>query len=110
MSATQRDFGSERTWTIRAGESRRVSVAQLVAFAEDRAGAGPVRDLETRDFGLEVREELADARNYLVWQLLQEFQSVELDDEVIELITRALESVVEAFDYAVRARLRKASV
>lgn len=48
---------------------------RLSRFAEERAddpnagesAGGPVLYLPQRDFGLETREELADARNYTVW-------------------------------------------
>lgn len=55
-----RDLDRERELTAHLPPS-------LNIFAEQRAGTADVRDHATRDFALEVREELADARNYLVW-------------------------------------------
>ena len=47
-------------------------VGHLINFAELRSGVfEPVRDLDARDFPLELREEFADARNYGAWALQQ---------------------------------------
>jgi hypothetical protein len=110
-----RDLEREREWTRLAGESVELGVERLVVFAEHRAGYGPVRDLAGRDFLLEVREELADARNYLVWCVLQASQQPmpageEPDGELIQLAICALASVVEGFDFVSRAQRRKAAV
>lgn len=61
----------ERTHTIAAGEAYGLdpeAVAGLISFAEDRALDGPVR--LDRDFVQEIAEEIADARNYCVWELI----------------------------------------
>ena len=63
-----RDLEFERERTTEAARAlTAVAPERLITFAELRAGSAPVRDLETRDFGREVLEELADARNYAVW-------------------------------------------
>ena len=105
-----RDVAFERAWTVQAGESVHVRVDELLAFAELRAGHGGVRELATRDFGLEVREELADSRNYLVWWAQQASCAREPDGELTSMIARALQPVVVAFDWASKARLRQAGV
>lgn len=67
-STEARDLARERAVTDDAALPRLVAIAgRLSDFAEQRAGDGPVVDAEDRDFALEVLEELADARNYLVW-------------------------------------------
>ena len=66
-----RDLAWERLWSQSAARSAGVDAHYLTAFAEERSGEGPVRDLSTRDFLQEVLEELADARNYLVWKRRQ---------------------------------------
>ena len=109
-AARPRDVAFERAWTTQAAESVRVRADELIAFAELRAGHGPVRDLLTRDMGREVREELADARNYLVWWALQASCQREPDGELTALIAGALQPVIVAFDWASRARLRQAGV
>lgn len=42
-------------------------VSDLVALSIARSGTGAVRSLRTRNFFIEVREELSDAANYLCW-------------------------------------------
>lgn len=56
----------ERHFTELASEGNPLTAAHLSAFADRRAWEGGVwpKDLEQ-----EAREELADARNYLVWRL-----------------------------------------
>jgi hypothetical protein len=67
MTDLDRDLVVERALTSAAGNDQPVAALELSEFAEDRAGTGPVVDVEQRDFALEALEELADARNYLVW-------------------------------------------
>lgn len=92
-----RDLEFERDWTRQAGESIHVDVDDLIRFAESRAGGVPVRQLQTRDFTREVLEELADARNYLVWRAQQELGRAVPDGEVVGEVARALQSVAVAF-------------
>jgi len=67
-----------------------------------------VRDLASRDFGREVREELADARNYLCWMALQQMAVTDPDEELIALVLYALASVAQAYEYARRMKRRQA--
>ena len=66
-----RDIAVERELTREAAKRVAADPEPLVLFAEARSDKGPVRDFPTRDFEREVREELADARNYLVWGIYQ---------------------------------------
>lgn len=102
-----RDLAFERAWTEGAGAAARVGVVELVRFAELRAGDGPVRELATRDFAREVLEELADARNYLVWHALQASTGTPADGELTSGIAGALAGVAVAFDHAWWARQRE---
>jgi alkylation response protein AidB-like acyl-CoA dehydrogenase len=102
-----RDVMFERRWTALAAASARIDDDRLSSFAEQRAGDAPVRDLETRNFAREVLEELADARNYLVWwsqQVTALDDSSELTGEIIEQLGQSLASVATAFGAAERAR------
>lgn len=101
----QRDLQFERSWTRQAGESARArTIEQLITFAEARAGDGPVRELADRDFAREIREELADARNYLVWAARQEMANSEPDGEMTAAIAQTLACVTQAFDGALKIR------
>lgn len=103
-----RDLAFESMWTMMAAATVSVDPERLIAFAEQRAGDGPVRDMATRDFGREVIEELADARNYLVWmaaQLAGSDDRGELAGLINEALGGALASTVLAFDRAERVRL-----
>jgi hypothetical protein len=104
--APNRDTAFERAWTTQAAETVHVDAEGLNDFAELRAGDGPVRDLETRDFGREIVEELADARNYLTWRALQEMHRLEADGELTEMVAHALAAVTLAYDWAARIRQR----
>jgi hypothetical protein len=106
LSAPARDVEFERAWTRQAGESARVDVDELVAFAELRAGGEIVWDLDDRNFAREVLEELADARNYLVWWALQEALRRDPDGEVTAAVTAALAAVAVAYAAALRGRAR----
>lgn len=46
---------------------REVGGMGIEPFRVSRAGSDPVRDFSSRDFVLEMREELADYLNYCVW-------------------------------------------
>lgn len=102
-----RDFAFERSWTEQAAASAGATSDRLIAFAELRAGDGPVRDAAARNFGREVVEELADARNYLVWWAEQVVRSASLDElagELSEAIGECLAAVSVAYEKAERAR------
>jgi hypothetical protein len=107
----QRDVSFERMLTLQAGESVHArTVEQLVTFAEARAGDGPVHDRDGRDFPREVREELADARNYLVWAAEQEILKADPDGEMTAAIAETLACVTKAFDAALRVRNLRAGI
>ena len=61
-----RDKRREANLVYRASKKPEFS-ASLIALAQMRAGDKPVRGLASRNFRLEVIEELADAVNYLCW-------------------------------------------
>jgi hypothetical protein len=61
-----RDEERERLLALRASK-RPEFTENLVAFAQQRAGDSPVRNLRSRNFHKECREEIADALNYLCW-------------------------------------------
>lgn len=100
MSDLRRDAAAERRLTFQVAErewTSRVAAIRLVDFAEERAMPGPVRltrDGAPRDFILEVREELADARNYLVWAI----RSHTLDEKAEDRARVCLALVIDAWD------------
>jgi hypothetical protein len=102
--APVRDLDFERSWTRQAGEAVKAESAELIRFAEARAGGRPVKDLAGRDFTRELLEELADARNYCVWRAQQELAKPQPDGEVVAAVGRALEATVLAFAAAWRLR------
>lgn len=106
MSA--RNLDHERDWTHKIGRLQGVPVDELIALSEQRAGTGDVRDLETRDFGREALEELADTRNYLLWWMEQIAQSSSGSfserADLITTISRALGNTASAFDHAIAAQ------
>lgn len=61
-----RSLERERSLALRASEEPEFTES-LVKFAQFRAGSGQVRQLRSRNFRLDVMEELADALNYLCW-------------------------------------------
>jgi hypothetical protein len=70
MLTGRRDIGLEADFTEFSGNvcGAAPGVAdQLSAFAQQRAGDGPIRDPARRDMAREACEEIADGRNYLVW-------------------------------------------
>ena len=66
-----RNIPLERALTKDAAATVRAPAARLNDFADRRAKPGPVSLADGRDLELEAAEELADARNYLVWRLEQ---------------------------------------
>jgi hypothetical protein len=104
LRAPVRDLPFERTLTEQAAEAGSVGSAVLIHFAEERAGAGPVRDPDARDFPLEVLEELADARNYLVWLAGWVMAQPGHDPQVLAAISEVLILVAVAFDATLRLR------
>lgn len=103
-----RDLTGERRWTEQAAATVGANVDKLNAFAEGRSGPDPVRNLDARNFGREVTEELADARNYLCWwneQICRNDRNDELSGEIIQAITGCLASVARAYELADRARM-----
>ena len=64
-----RNIPLEREWTAAAAKELGAAAERLSAFADSRARPGPVDLANGRDLELEAAEELADARNYLVWRL-----------------------------------------
>jgi hypothetical protein len=103
-----RDIGFERRWTALAASTVHADGTRLSDFAEARAGRGPVRDISTRNFAREVLEELADARNYLVWWIEQLATAPgppdELAGEISEALGQALAATALAYEHATRAR------
>jgi hypothetical protein len=107
-----RNVAFERRWTSQAAEVVHVNAERLIEYAEHRAGPAPVRDLDTRNFAREVVEELADARNYLVWWAEQLTRADNGSDETGEMtseICAALSHVAAAFEHAERARHHQAT-
>lgn len=92
-----RDRERERELTLQAAALERATAHRLVAFADQRAGDGPV-ELEDRDLTLEALEELADARNYIVWRLRQLREADTVDIGEITRTRRALGLVAAAYE------------
>jgi hypothetical protein len=103
-----RDISFERRWTALAASTVHADGARLSDFAEARAGTEPVRDQATRNFAREVLEELADARNYLVWWIEQIVagggREDELSGEITEQLGQALAATASAYEHATKAR------
>lgn len=104
-----RDVALERDLTLKAAERGGVRCVVLSHFAEHRAGAGDVRDPDRRDFPFEALEELADARNYMVWGWSHEISQETVDTDALDLISEALMRVAQAFDATMRVRDLKAA-
>lgn len=103
-----RDTALERELTLEAGglAGCRGAAEQLAMFAEGRAGTGPVLDLHVRDFRRELLEEIADGRNYAIWDWLQALE-LQADDGG----THALQTLVHltaAFGVALQIPVRRA--
>lgn len=107
-----RDLALERQRTIDAVATADMPVLypeSLSAFSEERAGRRGVDDLMFRDFLLELLEELADGRNYLVWAGMQldhlnDPEDLEAVADARVDLEDALRYVVTAFKYATIAR------
>lgn len=69
---------------------------ELNAFADERALPGPVRRRDGQDFVQEAREELADARNYLVWHAQVLRREADADARLVK-VYRALVALVETW-------------
>lgn len=104
-----RDLHFERERTAEAASAlTAVRPDRLIEFAELRAGHGPVRDIETRDFGRELLEELADARNYATWWARQLAlwppEDADLHIALATSISWSLAHTAVAFQHATQAR------
>lgn len=108
MTDTPRDPGAEWAFTdIWGGVLHHISVKALNEFADQRAGAAPIRDLLTREFDRETLEELADGRNYLCWwaqQVEQLAETPSVGDEIKHEIGLALGAVALAYVHALKAQ------
>jgi len=84
---------------IGAADRQRVSDA-LSEFAEQRAGDGPWRDFQARDFSIDAAEEIADLRMYLLAEIrkheLRDRADEDADAELMHL-RRCLAAAVEAY-------------
>lgn len=103
----ERDIRLEHEMTAAAARDVGANPDRLSDFADRRARPGPVL-CAGRDLELEAAEELADARNYVVWRLAQLEQ---LGHDSIRLharrrrISRVLALVALAFDELDRGAL-----
>lgn len=106
-----RDIQLERELTRQAAERAQVTdVDGLSAFAEARAGHGPVRGAPDRDLMLEAIEEFADGRNYVVWEMVEQYRDPDtMNIDVLAALGDALRSSAVAFDALTRARALKAA-
>jgi hypothetical protein len=66
-----RDVATEERVTGVAALMRNVDPEPLLVMARERAGGGPVVNVDQRDLAQEALEEAADGRNYCVWRLAQ---------------------------------------
>lgn len=103
------ELARERRFTHEpADQLFRIKPVVLVRLAEERAGRGPLRDVDRRDLVQEAREEFADARNYLVWLRAQIDRGAPLNLHVVEElraeIATALGHTAFVFDRAERIR------
>lgn len=62
-----RNLDLERELFDQAGRLVHLEVDRFADFAAARAGTGPIRDHQMRDWFRELREELGDGGNYGVW-------------------------------------------
>lgn len=107
-----RDVAHERMLTLEASQfvrgispaSRGAVSEALSSFAESRAGAGPWRDFDDRDFSIEAAEEIADLRMYVLAEMTKWEQrrdggrdDEDADAELMHL-RRALAAAVECYD------------
>jgi hypothetical protein len=101
-----RDPIDERRQTIATVDRRLEPAAQRLSdLASYRAGPAPIEDLDGRDFDRETIEELADARNYLLWWRRQANRlAAEAGDDVTAArVRRADEHLAEALAAVVAA-------
>lgn len=108
MSDHPRVLEFERQFTRDAARTMSaVPPDRLIILAERRAGYSPVRDIEGREFGRELREELADARNYALWWIEQMglcHAASPLYADVVGAVTRSLAATAVAFHEADQAQ------
>lgn len=104
-----RNVPLERRLTLNAAVRAGVRWVVLTHFAEQRAKPGPVVEPPGRDLALEALEELADARNYLVWRAVSELRRPAPDGDVGVLVQDALTHLAAAFDVVVRLHDRRPS-
>jgi hypothetical protein len=88
--------------TAQAADAAGVKSVVLTRFAEGRARPGAVLEPVGRDLSMEALEELADARNYLVWRAAAEWRSPHPNEDILADISEALVHVVRAFDTTMR--------
>jgi hypothetical protein len=65
------DIAAEQVATVVSALRHGVDPEPLVTMARERAGVGPVVNVDQRDLAQEALEEAADGRNYCVWRLAQ---------------------------------------
>lgn len=66
-----RDLVTERWLILEACKAYGFDGTDLADLALSRSGVGDVRDLETRDMGLEAVQEASDGENYGTWGVAQ---------------------------------------
>lgn len=106
-AASPRDIPFERDWTSWVAAAAGQDGTRLNGFAEQRAGTRAVEGAADRDFAVEALEELADARNYLVWwveDVLRRDARGELGGEITAAIGRAGCALVTAWAEVEQAR------
>lgn len=94
-----RDVAHERAFTAAAGALIGRSPIGITKLAEARAPLDPIRDFPFRDFALDALEELADCRNYIVWDALRHdlTRTGPSSHQSRAALQRALAHVIEAF-------------
>lgn len=89
------ELGKERRWTYDAARGiYELEPKVLVELSELRAGHGPVTSIDIRDFVQEVREELSDARNYLVWLRHQLDRGAHLNLDLVDVLRREVRAAL----------------
>ena len=99
----ERNVEQERAFTRQAGQVIGRDVEDLIAVSELRAGTGPVSGLPRRSLIREGYEEMADARNYIVWRIKQEYDMGDPDGTRIAHLLNALQGIILAWDELRRA-------
>lgn len=87
-SDRERVVAVERELTVEAARRVGADPEPLYVFAEQRANKGPIRDFDSRDFEREVREELADARSYIIWGIQQAQERGEDTERLFGVLAR----------------------